>query len=111
MTGCSTIVAVFRSIYVLKRSICNFGSTSLDWPEPASCCLHNHIEDLFGFLPTPPGVGLGIAIGTYAGRASLSVACDRTLMGDSANELLGLMMAEHARYCEASCEARSYRYE
>ena len=52
-----------------------------------------------------------IAIGTYAGRASLSVACDRTLMGDSANELLGLMMAEHARYCEAGCEARSYRYE
>ena len=39
------------------------------------------LGELFGFLPTPPGVGLGVGIGTYAGRAALSVACDRALLG------------------------------
>ena len=47
------------------------------------------LGELFGFLPTPPGVGLGVGIGTYAGRISLSITCDRSLLGDAAAELLG----------------------
>ena len=57
------------------------------------------LGELFGFLPTPPGVGLGVGIGTYAGGAALSVVCDRNLLGDSSKELLGHMLNEHAAYC------------
>lgn len=60
------------------------------------------LGELFGFLPTPPGVGLGVGIGTYAGQCALSVTCDRALLGDAADELLGAMLAEHERYCEGA---------
>lgn len=62
------------------------------------------LGELFGFLPTPAGVGLGVGIGTYAGSAALSITCDRALLGDGANELLASMLAEHAMYCAPPTE-------
>ena len=54
---------------------------------------------LHGLLPTPPGVALGIGLGTYAGRVHLTVTCNNGLL--DAQELLGLMVDEHATYCAA----------
>ena len=54
-----------------------------------------------GFLPTPPGVALGVGIGTYAGRVSLSVATLKHVVPD-ANELLGFMLDEHLAYVHAA---------
>jgi diacylglycerol O-acyltransferase len=49
---------------------------------------------LFGFLPTPPSVGLGIGLGTYAGQLNISVACDKELMGDDAGLVLQMIIEE-----------------
>ena len=56
------------------------------------------IQSLIGFLPTPPGVALGIGLGTYAGKLGLSVTCDRCMGENSAETLLGLMLEEHTRF-------------
>ena len=59
------------------------------------------MKQLFGFLPCPPGVGLGVGLGTYAGKAALSVTCDTALLGEgSADRFIGRMMEEHQRYCD-----------
>ena len=57
------------------------------------------LSSLYGFLPTPPGVALGVGIGTYAGRLCVSVCCDRGLLGDDSHELLRRMLDEHASLC------------
>ena len=56
------------------------------------------IQSLIGFLPTPPGVALGIGLGTYAGKLGLSVTCDRCMGESSAEEILCLMLDEHMRF-------------
>lgn len=52
------------------------------------------LSGLFGFLPTPPGVALGIGVGTYGGQISVSLTCDRGLLGDDATMLLEMMLEE-----------------
>ena len=68
---------------------------------PASPCCARASTCLSSARPSPVclQVGLGVGIGTYGGSVSLSVACDRALLGDAAREILGTMLEEHANYC------------
>ncbi len=60
------------------------------------------ISSLNGFLSTPPGVALGLGLGTYAGRVALSVSCDRGLLGDEAAcQIMQLMLDDHEALCAA----------
>ena len=55
-----------------------------------------NLSRLYGFLPAPAGVALGVGIGTYAGTVALSVACDKARLGEgAADEILRLMMEGH----------------
>ena len=60
------------------------------------------LSSLYGFLPTPPGVALGLGFGTYAGQIALSIVCDRGLLGDDSGTLLRMMCDEHAAFCASA---------
>ena len=67
-------------------------------------CMHMYtgelkLSSLFGFLPTPPGVALGVGVGTYAGQLSVSLTCDRQLLQDDAGVLLEIMLEDASALC------------
>merc|ERR1712118_241037 len=61
--------------------------TNVRGPDMQLHLLGRKITSFMGFVPPPPGVGLGVAVGSFFGKLNFSVSVDKTLMGDASQAL------------------------
>jgi len=59
------------------------------------------VNNFFGFVPPPPGVGLGVAVASYGGNMQYSVSVDKTLLGDTAKDISSLFDDELKLYMKS----------
>ena len=101
VTGCLPDALISSAVSAAGNSSTSTIMSNVRGPPKRLHINGSEVESITGFLPTPPGVALGVGLGTYAGSIGVSVTCDRVLLGDgAADELLQLMLQEHERYLQ-----------
>jgi hypothetical protein len=64
------------------------------------------VESIAGFLPLPPGLPVGVVIGSYAGEIHLSVNAETWAVSDS-DKFLGWVLDEYKRLREEAAKIKT----
>jgi len=68
--------------------------TNVRGPDMELHLLGHKIVNFMGFVPPPPGVSLGVAVGSFFGNVQFSISADHALLGKAAPDIAKLFSEE-----------------